>query len=428
MTAVRQLKVLPKQTARRLKLTEQVVSSIKEGERVYDAGGPPGFFAQGLRDGKVSFRVLADIPTAARRYGLPKKTMERVVGRWPDDLSPKAARTLAGEFIAAIKRGEDPSPKTAIAPVASWTIQEAFDEYVGSYLTRQGVPDSTKRTYGFNFQRLPLKWQSRPMREMITDVDGLKSLHELIRKGILAKTENKTEDTGKNSADATINLLAILANYSRGKDPTLPAWIPRAIDKHGPRDRSGDGFGLSEVGPWWDGVQNVKNETKRWLGLFILTTGLREGDAMTATLEHLNEAEKTLFLPEPKGHRLNRPGRDRSFTMPLSEIAMTTILRARAIRIRKVSNLLFPNPITGKPFTDSKLEYNGTRLADGHKLRHAFATIAEDLGVDESTRARLLNHKSKTETARYSNPRKVTAPLRVAVDLIGAAIAKEIGL
>lgn len=139
--------------ARREKLTEDVVKTIRRGERVYDVD-VPGFFALGLSRG-VSFGVLADVPTAARRWDYPKKTMVRTLGKWPDELSPKAARTLAGEYISKIKKGVDPAPKNAAARVNGWTIQEAFENYRDTYMARKGAKPESVRTYEMNYQRLP---------------------------------------------------------------------------------------------------------------------------------------------------------------------------------------------------------------------------------------------------------------------------------
>jgi integrase len=429
MATVHELNIPRKRTARRVKLTEQVVAGIAPGERVYDLGGPPGFFAQGLGDGKVSFRVIADIPAAARRFGLPKKTMERVVGRWPDDLSPKAARTLAADFVSKIKSGLDPAPKVAATPVASWTVQEAYDTYVASYMERQGMPDSSKRTYGFNFRRLPDKWRKRPIREVITDTDSLKALHDSIKAGVRAKTKKESlkPTTGENSANATLNLLSILANYARGSDVSLPVWASRAVDKFPTRSRNKLGMDLADLGSWWSDVQVVKNKTRLLMSVFMLATGLRPDNVVTALAENLSEADRTLHVPEPKGHRPNRDEYDRAFTIPLSDLAMDCIHRARALQ-RRPSPLLFASP-TGGVFADPHLKHGQQRFKDGQLMRHSFATIAEmDLGIDEPTRARLLNHKPKTQTAEYSNPLKIGEPLRAAVELIGAAIAKEVTL
>jgi integrase len=433
MAAVHELniprKTAAKPTARRLKLTVEVVAKLGPGERVYDLGGPPGFFAQGLGDGKVSFRVIADIPAIARRFGMPKRTMERVVGRWPDDLSPKAARTLAADFVAQIKRGQDPAPKVVITPVASWTVQETYDKYFGSFMVRQGMPDSTKRTYGFNFQRLPPKWRTRPMREVITDTDSLKALHDSIKAGVRAKTKKTSlkPTTGENSANATLNLLAILANYARGSDTSLPVWASRAVDKFPTRSRNKEGMDLADLGSWWSEVQVVKNRTRLFMSVFMLATGLRPGNTMSATLDALNEAARTLHVPITKGHRPDREEYDRAFTIPLSDLAMDCIRRARALQLTP-SALLFASP-TGDEFAAPHLIHGKRRFKDGQLMRHTFQTVAEmDLGISLSVSARLLNHKIESQTAEYSNPLKIGEPLRAAVAKIGAAIAKEVKL
>jgi integrase len=420
---VHELKPARKPVPRRVRLTEQTIAKIKEGEKVYDLGGPPGFFCIGLRDG-VSFRVLADVPTHARRWGLPLKTMERAIGRSRDGLSAKRARTIAAEFIGQIKAGVDPSPKSAAPSPGGATLEQIYRTYVDGYLAKQGASKGTLRTYGYNWARVPGKWHSRPIGEMIKDVAGLQKLHADIRKVVARKTKHPTPTSGQNSADATLKLLAILAGYARGQNPDLPAWITRAVDKFGSRSRDDQGLGLTDLGAWWHGVKTITNETKQWLGLFMLATGLRETDSITARTNNFDEIARTLFVPAPKGHRAGR--RDRSFTLPLSDVAVTAIMRARALQ-REPSDLLFPGP-SGSSFAGSTLQRGSNRFADGHKLRHSFATCLEDLGVDEPTRARLLNHKPKTETAKYSNPHKIVAPLRAAVDLLGEAIAKQVEL
>jgi integrase len=422
--------------SRRLKLTEQVVAKIAPGERVYDTG-VPGFFALGLKEG-VSFRVLADIPAAARRWGMPKRTVERAVGRWSPNkrtgnLTPKAARTIADSFVAAIKKGEDPAPRAAAVPVTGWTIEQAWRAYRDGYLVKEGVSDKTIRTYEFNFKRLPEKWHPRPIREMIIDVAGLQKLHDAIRAGVIAKT-NKTSlkpTTGMNSADSTINFLSILAGYARGKDPTLPAWIARAVDRHGKRSRETDAMGLAHLQVWWSNILTLRNPIKRELSLFMLLTGLRSQDARTIRWEHLNEQERTLFVPSPKGHRRDKPGRSRAFTLPLTDAMLACIDRSRAswtkAKPKQPSPYLFPSDRGPSGyFTSALVERNGKLFLKGHALRHTFATIGEDIGIAEETIGRLLNHKPKTITGRYADPTKTPASRRDAMEQIAAAIMREI--
>ena len=410
-----------KAAPRRAKLTEEIVATIDPREKVYDQD-VAGFYALGIKSG-VSFCVHADLPTKMRRPGEPA-VLRRVVGRWPDGISPKAARTLAGEFISKIKRGIDPAPKaTLTAPAAGWTVQEAWDQYRESYLTKKKASPDTFAKYKADFARLPEKWRKRPVREMVLDVDGLNTLQESVRAAVIARTRNPNADTGKNSADATMTMLCFLAGYTRGKDPTCPAWIRQAVDRFGPRSRDNTGMGLADIGPWWEKVKMVQNQTRRELALFMLLTGLRKRDALNASRKRLDETAKTLLLPKPKGHKDDR---DRSFTLPLTDAAMGCILRARVLQ-HKPTDILFANE-KGKPFSNDTLQRGDEVFATGHVLRHSFETIAEDIGVPDSTIERLLNHSASTQTRKYGNRRKISTSLREGMEMISAAVMAQIKL
>ncbi len=426
---------------RRIKLTETVIAKLAPGERIYDDSSVPGFFAVGTKAGFVSFRVIADLPAASRRWGLPKKSMERVVGRWspkrlPGEITPKAARTRASEMVAKIKRGEDPVPRHTTAPVTGWTILQAWHQYRDSWLAKENASPATVRTYEMNFKRLPPKWHSRPIREMIEDVAGLQKLHSDIRVAVIQKvkkTRSKpTETTGMNSADATLNFLSILSNYARGKDPSLPAWISRAVDKHGKRSREDKGMGLSDLPEWWSSVKTVRDPIKRELALFMLMSGLKEKDALTASVDHLSETEMNLFVPTPKGHRKNKPGRDRAFTLPITVPMLACIHRARlrwTILKRDPSHYLFPSVQSeAGHFSNSVLEHKGRRFKSGHALRHTFMNVGPEVGILEEIVARLVNHKPTSITGRYVDPKKTPTSLREAMERISTAVMKEINL
>jgi integrase len=77
-------------------------------------------------------------------------------------------------------------------------------------------------------------------------------------------------------------------------------------------------------------------------------------------------------------------------------------------------------------FTSALVERDGKLFATGHALRHTFANIGNDLGIAEETVGRLLNHKPKTITGRYVDPKKTPASRREAMEQISAAIMKEI--
>jgi integrase len=421
---------LIRHTARRVTLTEAICKEIKPEERVLDHQA--GFYAVGLAPGsdgrtRVAFMCKADVPAAARQG---QRTMERALGKWPDEISPKAARLKAAKFVAFIKDGIDPTARPA-SPASGWTLDEAIAHYM-TKVERDGATDSTLTQYKAAFKRVRLykngKWMKRPIRSVITDGEGLRELHESIRDTLIRKhgqTENGNR--GLNAADDTIGALARVSNYARGKHQTLPTWNEHAVDLFGQRSREGEGMGLDEIGPWWEKVKTVSNPMRRELALFQVLTGLRMTDARTALEKDLNEQKRTQFLPAPKGHNPKK-GRNRAFTLPISDAAMACIHRARAIPKRVKSDLLFPNPSTGKPFNSTQLVRRGQAFPSGHRLRHTLTNIGADLGVPDETIARLTNHKVSSQTGRYIDPDKVTISPREASNLISAAIMERIKL
>ncbi len=392
------------------KLTEAVcreMATMPEGTRIIDTD-QRGFFAIRLAEGRVGFRAKADTPLHARTDDQPARTLERSLGKWPDDrIAPQQARLKAAAWVAAIKGGTDPKAKPR-PTVAGWTLQQAFDQYIIAR-ERDGCVEGSIRTYRYGFKHvvdLRPKWLKRSVRSIINDVAGLRELHD----------EIYAEDERMNSADACLKLLGRVARYARGKDTTLPAWNSEAVDLFGTRSRADTGMGLDDLAAWWAGMKKLRSPMRRELGLFMLLTGLRSEDALTASEEHLNETEKKLFVPEPKG------GARKSFTLPLSDAALACIYRARALR--KNNDVLFPNPETGLPYTDATLG----SLPSGHALRHSFETIAEDVGIDGSVVPRLLNHSARSQTMRYGNPDRIVRSPREAMDAISAAIMEKIKL
>jgi integrase len=423
---------MAKRTARRTALTDKVCAKIERDERVLDHQA--GFYAIGLApssDGRarVAFWAKADVPAAARQWG--QRTIERAVGKWPDDISPREARLKAAKFVALIKEGVDPTARRA-APAAGWTLQEAIDNYLIK-VERDGAVEGSLTQYRAAFKRVRLykngKWLKRPIRSVIADGEGLRELHAFIRADLIKRKggDNEEETVGMNSADDTVKALARVSNYARGKDQSLPAWNEHAVDLFGQRTREESGMGLDEVASWWVQVKTIRNPMRRELALFQLLTGLRMTDARTALKHDLNEEKRTLFLPKPKGHNPKKR-RNRAFTLPLSDAAMASIHRARALPRRKHSDLLFPNPNTGKPFSSTKLVRGEEAFASGHRLRHTLANIGADLGIPDETLGRLTNHKPKSQTGKYIDPDKVTMSPREASNMISAAIMERIKL
>jgi integrase len=95
----------------------------------------------------------------------------------------------------------------------------------------------------------------------------------------------------------------------------------------------------------------------------------------------------------------------------------------------KNNDLVFParsgeRPMTGYPKMWVKIAKLGDLPADitPHVLRHSFASLAADLGYNESTIATLLGHKAHSMTSRYVH--SADAVLLAAADAVASAIMK----
>jgi integrase len=75
----------------------------------------------------------------------------------------------------------------------------------------------------------------------------------------------------------------------------------------------------------------------------------------------------------------------------------------------KIMDLVFPNPKTGRPFTEVKKSFKSACRKTGidglrfHDLRHTFATRLLEMGVDIITVRDLLGHFSIRVTQRYTH-------------------------
>jgi integrase len=89
---------------------------------------------------------------------------------------------------------------------------------------------------------------------------------------------------------------------------------------------------------------------------------------------------------------------------------------------------VFPGKRLGKPFSSLpkvwKRALRSTELSNltPHGLRHAYASVASDLGYAEPTIAALIGHATRTMTSRYIH--HLDQALIAAADAVTARIAK----
>lgn len=137
---------------------------------------------------------------------------------------------------------------------------------------------------------------------------------------------------------------------------------------------------------------------------FLLLTGARKREALDARWEFVNLDRALWTIP------LSKSGRPRF--VPLSEEAVTVLLNAKAAGISMRLGQcpwVFPNPMTGKPYTTIYEPWNLCRREAGlpevriHDLRHSFASALVNRGMTLLDVKELLGHANIATTQRYAH-------------------------
>ena len=145
-------------------------------------------------------------------------------------------------------------------------------------------------------------------------------------------------------------------------------------------------------------------EQSDWLfPFFLLYTGLRRGEALAIRYEDIDRDKKLIHVNKAVGFANNRPYIKSTKTE--SGRRDVILLDKLADRIpNKKRGLLFPAP-DGELYHESHIrrdwlawaEKNGTTVTP-HQLRHGYATILHDAGIDVKDAQYLLGHSTISMT------------------------------
>lgn len=125
--------------------------------------------------------------------------------------------------------------------------------------------------------------------------------------------------------------------------------------------------------------------------VFVLLTGLRRSDALTARREDLSDGG-WLYVPEPKG------GADRAFSLPLPDPALALLRRQPEV----ASSAYFFAGRSGAARVNPRTDrITAAGVPTPHLLRHVYASVAEEIGTPQMAIKRLLNHAPGDVTSGY---------------------------
>src|SRR5947209_1254812 len=291
----------------RLRLTDALVQRLRFAEdaayRIADAEQVGLFVIIGRRT--RSFTVQADLRQNCRRAA----TLKRVLGRAPD-MSVRAARAAAREFLGTVARGEHPDHKSLRADL---TVTQVWALYETEHLRRLGRSELTIKSYRHHVEHHLQDWSNTPLADLAREPRRAAEKHALI-----------TKRSGPAQANGVIRTLRILYRFGQRQAPgQLPAECATSAVTFHPQRRRNTALGPDELSGWHKQLQAIKNPIRREFYLLTLLSGSRPGALKCARWEDLDVKRRVLYVPHPKG------GAERSFDIPVSRMMLRSLWRAR---------------------------------------------------------------------------------------------------
>lgn len=364
-----------------------------------------------------TFRFQYETP---RTNGKRGSTMVEWLGEHPHATADEA-RAKALQIVALRARGEPVPRGFAVAPetAPALTFRAAWDAYKAA-ITKEGKSIRTIADYQDKFDRHLQDWHGKPLADIKRE-DVVQEHAAITERARKARAGQKYA-SGKYAANGTMRFARAVWNYAKDEleTPGLSERNPFRSGKLFHREKARNtGMGVAELPAWWAQLQALPNPIRRELHLFMLLTGLRRTDVITARWANFDAARPSLRLPSPKG------GEERAFELPLSSAMLECLERAReagqTYYPEESKTWIFPAP--GGHIAEVKEEGRQKLSHTGHALRHSFRTLAAAAGVDRLRLKILMNHAIDDDvTDAYANVPALFASLRDAQEQISTFV------
>ena len=414
---------MPSTQTARLLLTDKAVKSLPF------ASAKPKI----IRDTKIAgfhlwvgkttktFRLQYETPRVNGQRGT---TNVQWLGEHPHHTADEA-RAKALHIQALRARGEPINNAVLVeAPATTLTFQAAWESYRAA-ITKEGKSLRTIADYQDKFSRHLKAWHDRPLGSIKRE--DVVQEHAAITERARQLRAGQKYSSGKYAANGTMRFARAVWNHAKDELETsgLPERNPfrsgKLFHKESARET---GMGAADLPAWWAQLQALSNPIRRELHLFMLLSGLRRNDVLTARWDNFDDKRPSLRVPSPKG------GEERAFELPLSQ-AMLKCLQ----RVKEAGRTYFPDesqewifPAPGGHVAEVKEEGRQKLSHTGHALRHSFRTLAAAAGVDRLRLKILMNHAIDDDvTDSYANVPALFASLLQAQEQISHFIVTGMG-
>jgi integrase len=368
---------------------------------------------------KRTFTVQGDLMQRGKRASSIRVSIGSA-----SELTTRAARAIAKEFLAQISKGQHPrarqdgSAKQIEADqngvVATVTLKQAWQRYLEAHLIRKGRSEKTISGYRDHVERLFAEWLDSPLLDLAKDPAAVAEKHDQL-----------TKENGPYIANASMRTLRAIYNHARKTNRSLPRDNPAEAIDWNQEERRNTGMGTGDLKGWFIELASLDNPIRREFHLFTLLCGSRPTALQQARPEHINFRRRTLHIPKPKG------GSERAFDIPLSREMIRCLIRVlrfgRQMHPSQAQEWLFPAESASGHVAATREDRE--RLSKwGNDLRQTFRTIAAAAGVSEFDAKLLMNHSIPGVNAGYVTRRKlVEYHLRSQQQEISTAVFSALG-
>lgn len=358
------------------------------------------------------------------RYRTPDGRARRLVLGKVGTLTPDEARKLAGQKLAAVATGADPSGARRAARQAM-TVGELCEWYLkaaarGEILGRRGerIKASTLAMDRSRVETHVKPLIGRRHADSLSDTDVAR-LQRDIEAGRTAKQREGRGGVatgGAGVAARTLRMLgAIIEHAKRAKlVHANPVRGVRQLAEHA-SDRRLSEKEIIALGAAMRAAE-AEGESPTVLAAirFLLLTGFRRMEALSLRSDAIDLKGRCITLADTKSGAQVRA------------IGAAAVTLLEGVRRPAGSAWTFPavrgkGHFVGLPKALARLySAAGIEGAKVHTLRHSFASVAADEGFSEMTVAALLGHARRGVTQRYA---KVDRAAVLAADAVSAKIA-----
>ncbi|MCH7643411.1 MAG: site-specific integrase [Myxococcales bacterium] len=374
------------------RLTQKLVDSLRADERdriIFDET-IPGFGVRVFRSGRKSYMI---------QYRSKKRTRRFTLGNC-NVLTPLAARKKAQSLLADVCDGKDPA-QARLEGFAAPTVADLVERYLNVHAAKKKSGDEDRR----NLEKDVLPVLGRHLVEAVTCRD-MDKLHAAIGE--------RAPITANRVLAAASTMFGLAERWGMRAENSNPCRrIRRFRENH--RERFLSEHELARLG---SAIREFESEGHAGAGVcaalrLLILTGARKGEIRNLEWSEVDLKVAVLRLHDSKtGPKVIRLG-----------AAAVEILAGLE---RKHTVMVFPGTNGTKPIEISdawrrvraRAGLAGVRL---HDLRHCFASVGINGGVNLEVIGALLGHTRSETTRRYAH--LSDDPIREASERIDGTIA-----